>query len=314
MLGRTACDLFWMWRYLERSESTARLVDAGFRLTLTRSQNTKKEWMSVLSTLSCTEAYFERHDQIVTDKVVDFLIRDKTNPASIMSMQTRARENARRTRTALTLDLWEAINEAWIELKQICQRPISNAGIPEILALIRRQAAIVCGCMHGTLLRNDIYYFCEIGRLIERSDNTARILNAKYNTLVTTIASGGAPDANSQWDMLLRSLAAERAFYWAHEGESSADLIAHFLILNVEMPRSLAHSCRQLILQLQSINQHYGEDAPASYRLAKASDDRLRDLTIPAVKKLGLRTFLSGFMPNNAELARQIEIDYRFKA
>lgn len=314
MLGRTACDLFWMWRYLERSENTARLVDAAFRLTLTRSKNTEKEWMSVLATLGCTDAYINRHDQIITDKVVDFLLRDKANPASVMSMQTRARENARRTRTALTLDLWEAINEAWIELKQVCQRPIPNAAIPEVLAVIRRQAAIVCGCMHGTLLRNDIYYFCEIGRLIERSDNTARILNAKYNTLVTTIASGGPPGANSQWDMLLRSLSAERAFYWKHEGDSSADLIAHFLILDIEMPRSLAHCYRQLVAQLNGLNQHYGGEAPPSCDLAKAFDDSLRDITIAGIKRLGLKTFLSGFLPNNAELAQQIELDYRFKA
>ena len=111
MLGRTAAGLFWMARYLERAENTARLVEAGFRMALTRAQQGEEEWGSVITTAGCRDAYHARHEGISSDKVIDFVLRDRANPVSVLEVIHRARENARMTRTALTREMWEAIND-----------------------------------------------------------------------------------------------------------------------------------------------------------------------------------------------------------
>ena len=119
MLGRTAAGLFWMMRYLERMENTARLVEAGFRMSLTRSRSERSEWESVLSTASSKSLYLQTHDTYKTDDVVSFLLLDRDNPGSVASSLASARQNARATRTALTRDTWEAINGAYLDLTHV---------------------------------------------------------------------------------------------------------------------------------------------------------------------------------------------------
>ena len=183
-LGKTAGGLYWMFRYLERSENTTRLLDAGFRMSLTRSASAQNQWRSILETTSATEAFLERHTEAELIKVVDFLLRDRSNPSSILSVMEAARENARMSRTALTREVWEAINEAWIQMKSLLLRPISEREVPKVLSAIRQQSSLVRGALHGTMLRNDVYNFSRIGTFIERADSTARTLDVKYYLLL----------------------------------------------------------------------------------------------------------------------------------
>ena len=128
MLGKTAGGLFWMYRYLERSENTARLIDAGFRMALTGSSAAEDEWSSILTTTGMKQAYLEVHDGFNTDTVIDFMLRDRSNPSSVMSLVNAARNNARMVRTALTREVWEATNEAWLTLKDLLSRAGGGAG------------------------------------------------------------------------------------------------------------------------------------------------------------------------------------------
>lgn len=314
MLGRTAGELFWMCRYLERSENTARLIDAGFRMSLTRSKSASSEWSSVLATVGCAELYKERHDEIQGDKVIDFLLRDKTNPTSVLNMFQGARENARRTRTALTLELWEAINASWMELSDALRRQVANTNTIDVLAMIRQQTALIRGCLYGTLLRNDIYRFCQAGQLIERADNTARILDVKYYVLLPTAAYVGSPLDNVQWEMLLRSASAERAFHWVHEGETSPAAIAKFLMLDKQLPRSLAYCYDQLERHLVRLSVHYGDRDFPSAKKASDFNRTLSNQTINDVFESGLHEFIAWFLSANGDLASQIETDFRFNA
>jgi len=183
MLGRTASGLFWMTRYLERMENTARLVDAGYRLSLTTARSSISEWESVLETAGSLQTYTEKHEDITSQHVIDFLIADKENPGSVASALRATRENARMTRTALTREVWEAINDTYLQLEEAFKGKLQKSDLPNLLSHIRQHTALVCGTINGTMLRNDIFRFTSLGTLIERADNTARILDTKYYVL-----------------------------------------------------------------------------------------------------------------------------------
>tara|TARA_R110002020_G_scaffold316899_2_gene532428 strand:+ start:238702 stop:239643 length:942 start_codon:yes stop_codon:yes gene_type:complete len=311
MLGKTAGGLFWLSRYLERSENTARLVEAGFRMALTRAASGEDEWASVLTTVGCLDAYRAKHETVAPNTSVDFLLRDKTNPMSVYSVMQLARDNARSTRTALTREVWEAVNDGWMVLKDMLRRPVSQADLPNVLSTVRQQSALVRGALQGTMLRNDIFSFSRIGSLIERADNTARILDVKYYVLLPTGAPVGSSLDNVQWEMILRSASADRSFHWLNAGNVNPKAIAEFLILDARMPRSLAFCYDGLIDSLHELETEYGDRRPG-YDLAAKLEARLTGRTIENIIESGLHEFIREFIKANAALASQVEKDYRF--
>ena len=230
-----------MFRSLERAENTARLIEAGFRIALTRSTDPASEWRSVIVTSAAQSGYEAKHDGYDSARVTDYLLRDTSNPSSVLSVIKQARDNARLVRTALTTEVWGAVNETWMLLTDVLKEPVPETDLPEILSIIRQQSALVRGALHGTMLRNDIYDFARIGTFIERADSTARIIDVKYYALLPSPNLVGSRMDNVQWEMLLRSVSAHRSFRWATDGETTSANIANFLILDRRMPRSLAY-------------------------------------------------------------------------
>jgi uncharacterized alpha-E superfamily protein len=311
MLGKTAGGLFWMARYLERSENTTRLIDAGFRIALTRSSAARNEWASVVTTTGGEQAFLERYDEYTAANVVDFLLRDRSNPSSVMSAVEAARNNARLVRTALTREVWEATNECWITLKARLQRPIAERDLPDTLDLIRQQSSLVRGAMHGTMLRNEIYDFVRIGTFIERADNTARILDVKYYVLLPSIAQVGSQLDNVQWETILRSVSAYRSYRWLNNGEITPAGIANFLIFDRRMPRSLRFTYGKISENLKFLIEDHGAEMICG-NLVDAQVANLDHRTIETLLETGLHEFLADFLRANAELAGQIERDFRF--
>ncbi|MCR9193390.1 MAG: alpha-E domain-containing protein [Hyphomonas sp.] len=311
MLGRTASGLFWMMRYLERFENTARLVDAGFRMSLTRARTAESEWESVLTTAGTRDLYLQRHEQFNTGGAVDFLVAEKDNPSSLYSSIAAARENARMTRTALTRDVWEAINEIWIQFKRDREANKHRTDLPDLLSSVRQQAALVRGSINGTMLRNDIFRFAVLGALIERADNTARILDTKYYVLLPSSASVGSSLDRVQWEMILRSASAERSFHWLYGGEMSPSAIVEFLIHDVRLPRSIAYCYDEIIETLSALEREYGRRTPA-HDLAASHEAHITASNSDAIIGSGLHEFLIDFIARNAALSSQIEQDYRF--
>ena len=228
MLGKTAGGLYWMFRYLERSENTARLLEAGFRIALTRSHAAEDEWKSVVTTAGALDAYEQKYQRFEAANVINFLLRDADNPSSVVSVIEAARSNARMVRTALTREVWEATNECWMTLKALLARPVRERDLPAVLGTIRQQSALVRGALHGTMLRNDIFDFARIGTFLERADNTARILDVKYYVLLPSISSVGSSLDNVQWETILRSVSSQRAFRWIYGAEVRPKNIADF--------------------------------------------------------------------------------------
>ncbi len=311
MLGKTAGGLFWMFRYLERSENIARLIDAGFRIALTRGGNSSDEWGSILDTASARKAYLERYDEIDGPSVVDFLLRDRDHASSVLSCVEAARLNARLVRTAMTREVWEATNECWMAVKAGLARPVREQDLPDVFAMIRQQSALVRGALHGSMLRNDIYDFARIGTFLERADNTARILDVKYYVLLPSVTQIGAALDNVQWETILRSVAGQRAYRWLSGGEATPMGIAEFLILDARMPRSLAFCVNQLTDNMAYLEREYGH-RHACHDMADKLGSTLKDHTIEAIFEHGLHEFILDFLDDNAALAGQIEQDYRF--
>ena len=139
MLGRNAGGLFWLFRFMERAENTARLIDAGFRLSLARPDDGQGDWESILKTTSSLQSYLELHDEVESNAAVNFLLRDKNNPSSVMSVMSSARDNARMVRTALTQEVWEAVNDGWLTVKDLLSRAVRPADLLAALSTIRQQ-------------------------------------------------------------------------------------------------------------------------------------------------------------------------------
>ncbi len=312
MLGKTAGGLFWMSRYLERSKNIARLVDAGFRIALTQSHSANTEWASVIATTGVKGTYESVHGEDYDGmKVIDFLLRDANHPSSVISVIRNARNNARLSRTALTRDVWEAVNESWMMISDRLKDPIAHTDLPDVLGLIRRQSALVQGTIHATMLRNDIYDFVRLGTFVERADNTARILDVKYYILLPSVDDVGSPLDNQQWEAILRSVSAEQSYRWHHRDEITARGIAHFLIWDAGLPQSLAFSVKELVAILENLDRAYDRVSPSSNIASKFLQD-LNSRNVETIFESGLHEFIARFLSRNNELAATIERDFRF--
>lgn len=311
MLGKTAGGLFWMSRYLERAENTARLLETGQRMALTRTQNSVEEWASVLKTAGVLDGFLARYEEITKENAVDWMLRDGENPSSIKSVIKQARDNARLVRTALTHDVWSAVNGTWMQVDAVMKRRVNERDLPGTLELIRQQAALVRGAILGTMLRNDMFDFMRIGNFIERADNTGRILDVKYYVLLPTAFSVGSSLDNIQWDSILRSVGAGGGYRITHGQKTTPSDIAQFLILDQRMPRSLHFCCRKIQENLSYLKKDYGFAGP-SCEASNLLSEKYLGRQISDIFDYGLHEYIEDFLNDLAALSHQIEVDYRF--
>jgi len=312
MLGRSANGVFWMFRYLERAENTARLLDAGFRMALTRGDSASSdEWRSVLVTMGLDHDFRARGGDYTGAQVSNFILRDKDNPGSVLAMIEAARTNARMVRTAITREVWEATNESWMILRDRLGRPARESNLGEVLGDIRRQATLVRGAMEGTMLRNEIFNFARIGTFLERADNTARILDVKYHVLLPSVAWVGSSLDHVQWDTVLRSVAGDRAYRWLNAGSMDARGIASFLILDGRFPRSLTFCYEKLRSNMAGLAREYGVETRA-HELLRNTGSRLHQTSIDRIVEAGLHEFIVEFIACNLDVATAVAKDYRF--
>lgn len=311
-LGRTASGIFWMYRYMERAENTARLLAAGHRMALTRgADEASQEWRSILTTLGKLKAYQEHYDDFLSAHVCDFVLRSKHNSENVLAMFEKARTNARACRSCISQEVWEAINEGWMTLSDLLSRPIRDATLNSALAAIRRESTLARGATHGTMMRNEIYSFARAGTFLERADNSARILDVKYYLLLPSLAHVGTALDTGQWDNVLRSLSAELAYRWLNAGRMDARSIAEFLILDERFPRSLAYCFASMRENLSALARLHGKEGSA-HEAMRAADMWLTGKSVEDIFDQGLHEFLLGFIASNASIASAIAEDYRF--
>ncbi|MBU3031894.1 alpha-E domain-containing protein [Paracoccus marinaquae] len=314
MLCRTAANLFWMGRHLERAETAARLLDVGARMTLLPNTEAgyRNEWESLLRAAGSQHSFAGSYgDSITQENIESWLFFDKENPSSVTSCLEQAREGGRIVRTALTSQVWDALNVAFQELRDLSRRLRSQVDTSMLTDFTTRHGATVRGAINASQLRNDGWHFINLGYSLERADATSRLLDVKYFVLLPRIEFIGSGLDNYQWQVILRALSAHRAFHWAYGGEITAGKVADFLILNGESPRSLLSSLYEAVWNLDRLTRRYGEAVPASASaLAHETLERLMAHDIDAIFDEGLHEFLSWFIGEIGSISDAVHDDY----
>ncbi len=314
MLGRTASSLFWMSRYVERAENMARLLEVGYRISLMPGaiEGHRDEWRSTLTSAASEETYAKKHNEIDGANVIHFLLFDEENPSSVKSCLKTARNNGRAVRTALTRDVWESLNSTWNELAQIEPSQITSDRLPGFLEWVKQRAMAFRGALLGTMLRNDNYYFSQLGNFIERADNTARILDVKYFILLPRPSDVGSDLDMQQWAQILRSVSAHRAYRWFYKDSRYKPwLVSEFLILKEQMPRSLIFTYQWINMALDGLAELYGSPYEC-HRLAAETYAQLRNSNMEKIFQNGLHEFLQDFMNANNALSQSTATTYNF--
>lgn len=312
MLSRTADNLYWLSRYVERAENLARILDVASRLANLPSAyaGTSNEWESAIATAACADGFRTHYNEASPENVIEYIAFSEKNPASIKNCIEIARQNARAVRTALTTEMWEIINGAWLELQRVEHKQrMRGQELARFLGWVKETSLRFDGTAYRTMLRSDAYYFSRLGFYVERADNTARILDVKYHVLLPhTEPVGGGLDY-FQWAAVLRSVSALTSYQWVYRENVKPWLVADFLILRDEMPRSLSCCYQNIVRFLDELSQIYGRQG-MSQRLARGAFSHLKNATIEEIFQGGLHEFISTFIADNNRLGGAISEQY----
>jgi uncharacterized alpha-E superfamily protein len=313
MLGRTAQNLFWLSRYVERAENMARLLDVGYRMSLTsrREGGAAEHLVSMMRAAEVDEAFAEKHTVADVAAVSHFMLFDEANPSSVRSSLLAARTNARSVRTALTLEVWETINAAWLEFAAIKPRDITGGRLPELLAWVKQVSHQFRGALISTILRDDGYAFSTIGGYVERADNTARILDMKYYVLLPRATFVGGDVDMQQWTLILRAASAHRSYRHVYHDRYKAWNIADYLILRPEMPRSLSFCFSHITRTLDLLAETYGKRL-ACHDAVEDVNAMLIGNNMDDIFQSGLHEFLTEFIARNNRLTEALSESYNF--
>ncbi|QSP96467.1 alpha-E domain-containing protein [Marinobacter salinisoli] len=307
MLSRAAFSLFWMARYLERAESQARLLDMSLTMALIDVPEDRVEQLSVpLLVTGATETFYEYHSEITPQNLLDFLVLDDRHHASLYSMIRGARDNALHVRGNLSADVWESINQAWLDMKDLRKQGITESNASQVFDWIRERSHMFRGAAYGTLLRNDAFHFLRLGTFIERADTTARVLDIRYVMAMKSM------DENStqsffEWTAVLHSLAAFEAYQNTYGHELEPMNVAELLVLNPDLPRSL-RSCLQEIASL--LEEIEGETGRRSRRLSSSLYANIRYGDRDYIAERGLHEYLVDFLERIEGITEQIRHDF----
>lgn len=311
MLSRTADNLYWLSRYVERAEYLARILETTQRLTALPLAyvGTSNEWESAVATAGCKDAFYQNYKDANAENVMHFLAFSEANPSSIRNCFTQARNNARTVRTALTVEMWDAINQTWLDLKHYGNGPTSREEFSRFLRWVQESSLRFDGSAYRTMLRNDAYWFSRVGVYVERADNTARILDVKYHLLLPDNERVGGPLDYFQWSAILRSVSALTSYRWVYRENVKPWLIADLLILREEMPRSLASCYEAIVRNLDQIAAAYGRQGTAQ-RHARGMRIRLQNSRMEGIFQRGLHEYIGEFIAENNKLGAAIAEQY----
>lgn len=314
MLGRTANSLFWMFRYLERVDNTARMIDAGLRMALTRDLVTsEEEWRSVIAAAGQRADYERKHGTYTGVQAWNFMLRDKDNPGSILANFQRVRDNARGARNVVTSEIWQAVNDSWMQIRDLLAKPVADQRLGDVLGVIRQSGMLVHGAIIGTMPRDEGFHFARAGTFIERADEVARLLDIKYYLLLPSLSYVGSSLDTGQWDSVLRAVSGDRAYRWLNNAQIDARGIVQFLVFDQRFPRSLAYCHTALREHLDAIARIHGQECHC-HALMREAAQKLEEIGLDGVFERGLHEFLIEFLRTNARVGLAIADDYRFLA
>ena len=309
MLSSTADHLYWMARSMERAENTARMLDVTYRMSLLKqaTQEPAQEWSAMLSISGLHDEFTERHTEINQENVIQFMALDEDNPSSIYNSLWSARENARAVRGTITSEMWEALNQTWLQVNAIGYRGIPKDGISAFFEWVKERSHLSRGITYGTLLRDDGFRFLRLGTFLERADNTARILDVKYHILLPSLQDVGGAADYYQWGALLRSVSAFETYRRVYRDLITPRRVAELLVLRPDMPRSL-HAClAEVSQQVEELN---GPKSGDLVRLAGRLHAELRYGKIEDIIAQGLHQYLTNALERIYEIGNCVNTTY----
>ncbi len=318
MLARTADNLFWLARSMERADYIARTIEATLRLEYLPKTDSEQvgEWEGALNAAGAYESFVEKHGELSEEAAIEFLTFDLTNPSSICNCLENARATGRAVRTALTAETWTAINDAWLELKRFetsrrANRALDREELMRFLDYVKKASLDFDGSCYRTMLRNDAYWFNRLGIFVERADNTARLLDVKYHLLLPSTETVGGSLDYFQWVAILRAVSAATAYHWVYRDRVKPWLIADLLILKPAMPRSLISCYESIDRALDALARDDGRSGLAQ-RQARAMYAKLERSSMTEIFQGGLHEFITEFIEDNARLSNTISDQYLF--
>ena len=313
MLCRTANELYWMARHIERAENTARLLDVTYRMSLLPYQAVEpglawaEPWAVPLITNGLATIYYDRYPALSAESVLRFMSLDPANPSSIFSCLRSARESARSVRGAITSEMYEDLNSAWLDIRQYDFHRVQAQGVSEFLDWVKMRSHLFRGVTFGTMLRDEAYHFIRLGTHLERADNTARILDVKYHTLLPSAADVGGAVDYYQWSALLRSVSGFESYRKIYSDIITPFRVAELLILRDDMPRSLA-SCMTFIFDtLKLLSERNTREIE---RQAGELHSRLRFARMEEIIEFGLHEYLMNFLDRIGALSGEINTGF----
>jgi uncharacterized alpha-E superfamily protein len=315
MLSRTADHLFWMARYMERAENTARMLDVNYQTSLLPQSDAMslQGWSGLLSISELTWSYSQKHQEIKAGDVMDFMVRDEKNPSSIWCCLRAARENARAVRGALTTEVWETQNQTWLEFNRKLKDGDFERDPGTFFEWVKVRSHQSRGVTVGTMLMDEALHFLRIGTFLERADNTARLLDVKFQALAGGDWFGpeGAKEPQEvdfyHWSAILRSVSGFEIYRKVYRNVILPEKVAELLILRPDMPRSLAACMNEAMANLHLVaNQQSSETLRRAGRLQ--SD--LRFGRIDEILATGLHAYLTQFLDRVNDLGVGISRDF----
>ena len=316
MLSRTADHLFWMSRYTERAENTARMLNVGYETALLPQSTAKAQegWMGLLSISELIPAYTARHGAVTRDGVLDFMVRDGNNPSSILSCLRGARENARAVRGALTTEVWETQNQTWLELHRQLEGGAFERDPGQFFEWVKYRSHLSRGVTLGTMLQDEAFHFLRLGTFLERADNTARLLDVKFHAVQSDfhgVITGREPEADFyHWSAILRSVSAFEVYRKVYRDVIRPDRVAELLMLRPDMPRSLLASMDEVLTNLDRIGAR--TLSSPSRRLAGRIQSELQYGEIHDILETGLHNYLTRVLERIHELGQVITDEFLY--
>src|SRR3982751_2505535 len=321
MLSRTADHLFWMSRYRERAENTARMLDVNYQMSLLPQSDDAAErgWRGLLSISELTGHFAKRYGAVTPKNVMDYMVSDAANGSSIRSCLQAARENARAVRGTLTTEVWETQNQTWLEFQRMVATSAFERTPSDAFEWVKFRSHLSRGVTVGTMLQDEAFHFLRIGSFLERADNTARLLDVKFHAVESeffgAIATANGNGSNGKdmeydfyhWSAILRSVSGFEVYRKAYRNVIRPEKVAELLILRPDMPRSLAACMNEVVANLRMVAN---EQSSETLRRAGRLRADLQYGRIDEILATGLHAFLTQFLERVGTLGVGISRDF----
>ncbi len=328
MLSRTADHLYWMARYMERAENTARMLDVNYEASLLpqSADAAEKGWKGLLSISELTGDFAKNYGEVTPENVMRYMVSDAANGSSIRNCLQAARENARAVRGTLTTEVWETQNQTWLEFQRMVASESYLRDPSKMFEWVKFRSHLSRGVTVGTMLQDDAFYFLRIGSFLERADNTARLLDVKFHAVESEYYGGAQTESQSQsqsqanakdgkdievdfyhWSGILRSVSGFEIYRKVYRNVIRPEKVAELLILRPDMPRSLAASMQEVVTNLHKVANEQSAD---TLRRAGRLQSDLQYGRIDEILATGLHAYLTQFLERVGTLGVGISRDF----